>query len=191
MFTRRSMILVLGSVLLAGRAWPMGVCEEGGKAPRLRPLFFAMKVLDAKQAKGYRVLRKGETAKSGEQYLLSIDIPERAYVYVVQDSPDGTRQQLWPAPKAQPTPWDAATTLNLPQGSALQLDKVTGTEVIAVVASPVLLSPEKLAEAVKNAPEPRDAEETNKGNRGGKSERVHTCAAANAVLSLRFPFRHE
>lgn len=190
----RTWFLVLGSALLSGCAVPKRVCEEGGQAPRVRPLFFSMKVVDKGQLKGHRVVRKGGVVRSGERYYLSIDVPERAYLYVVQESADGQRQQLWPQPEgtaeAKAAPWDPAATFVLPREGELALDQATGKEALYVVASAAPLSAERLAEEVKAAPDARDSEESTKVGRG-EEERAYSCADPRGVLSLRFPFQHQ
>jgi hypothetical protein len=190
MRTRDPLLVAACTALLTGCALPKRACEEVAAAPRLRPLFLSVKILDEAQPRGYRLLRKGAAARSGDRYRLSIDVPQRAYVYVLQESASGARQQFWPEPSAPPAPWDPAATLNLPRGGALQLDDKTGMEAVYVVATPAPLSPEQLAEEVRTAPEPREPDETTK-NKRGDDERVFTCAGPGGVLSLRFRFRHE
>lgn len=158
---RRTLFPLLCSALLSGCPMPAKVCDVAGRTPGLRPLFFAMKVIDKGQPKGYRVIRKQGVVRSGERYYLNIDVPDRGYVYVVQDSAD-KRQQLWPELHTAPASWDPSRTLILPRPGEFQLDTTTGDEDIYVVASPAPLSPEQLAEAVKNAPAPRDSDESTK-----------------------------
>ncbi|MBT8491707.1 MAG: DUF4384 domain-containing protein [Deltaproteobacteria bacterium] len=86
----------------------------------------------AKDGQSVRAIAPGETLRSGDKIALSLDLDQRAYLYVVQYFADGTAAVLFPQGDEQNR---LVGVTRIPSRGWFRLDDNTGEENVYVVAS--------------------------------------------------------
>lgn len=138
-----------------------------------------------------RTVQPGAVMQSGDRFYLSVRAGEPVYLYLMYVGPDGRAHVLYPPEGEGDFRLEAGREIRFPPDSAMELDDVTGTEHLYVIASrdPIetlnddTLASYRAAKAGQPLPEAPASEPSPRTSMGGSG--AHTTLALGDLAVVR------